>query len=190
VTNPQGDPKTPANPTDPATASRWPWRFVLLVAVLFAAVVIAGQVRRGGGQDRVAWGNSFDQATVKATEASKPLLVLFTADWCPACKQLKAWVLSDQGVADAIEAGFVPIKVDLTEEGLPDRQVAERYGVQSIPTLLTLTPDGQTISRSLGYVDKAELLGWLDTATQRYAKLQAEDAGRSATALVEDKQAE
>lgn len=186
--NPQDDHPQPAEASSRDTRSRWPWRFILLIVALATGIVIVGQARRGGGHDQVAWRNSYNQATVEANKTAKPLLVVFSADWCPPCKQMKAWVYSDPTVADSIEAGFVPIRVDLTREGLPDQHLADRYHVKAIPTFLTLTAAGEPISRSSGYMNKAELLDWLATATQQYVKLQAEDTSQSATAFVEEGQ--
>jgi len=163
-----------------------PWRLVLIVTAIGNSLFFAHQALLGWSHDQVSWRYSFNQATVEATEAGKPLLVYFTADWCGPCKQMKAWVYSDQSVADAIEAGFVPIKIDLSTEGLPDQAIAERYDVQAIPTVITLTPDGQPISRSAGYLNKEQFLGWLDSASMRYVKLKEEDQARSQTIVEVD----
>jgi thiol:disulfide interchange protein len=148
-----------------------PWRLILIVTALFIGVFFTQQALQGWSKDQVNWRYSFNQASAESNETNKPLLVVFTADWCPPCKQMKAWVYSNKNVADAIEAGFIPVKVDLTTEGLPDQNVAERYEVQSIPTMLTLTPAGTPIGRSVGYLNKEDFLNWLDTSSMRYATL-------------------
>ncbi len=187
--NPQGDHTQPAASNSPNTHRRWPWRFVLIIAALATGIAFVSQARSSGGHDQVKWRYSYNQASIEADENAKPLFVMFTADWCPPCKQMKAWVFSDSSIADSIEAGFVPVKIDLTSEGLPDQRIADRYGVQSIPTLMTLTADGKPISISTGYLSKDELLTWLDNATERYAELKSHAANDSATAYVEETQA-
>ncbi len=183
---PQGDHKQPVPASTPKTQHRWPWRFILIITALATGVAFVSQARSGGGQDQVAWRYSYNQATIEADENAKPLFVVFTADWCGPCKQMKAWVYSDKHVADSIEAGFVPVKIDLTSEGLPDQRIADRYSVQAIPTIMTLTAAGKPISISTGYLSKAELLNWLDDASERYAKMKTTEANASATVFVEE----
>jgi len=186
--NPQGDHPQPAQDSSRNTQRRWPWRFTLLVAALATGIAIFSQARSGGGRDRVAWRYSYNQAVIEANGSAKPLLVAFSADWCPPCQQMKAWVFSDKKIADAIEADFVPVKVDLSSEGLPDQRLADKYGIQAIPTFLTLTADGKPISISTGYLSKDELTNWLENANERYAELKTQDANAMATASVEQTQ--
>ncbi|MEZ6193368.1 MAG: thioredoxin family protein [Phycisphaerales bacterium] len=169
---------------------RLPWRFITLLVVLAGVIAAAGQLRSFGGHDRVAWRYSYNQAVVESTETGKPILVLFTADWCAPCKQMKAWVFSDKSVAEIIEAGFIPVRVDLSRQGLPDQHLADRFGVQAIPTILTLTTSGTPISMSAGYLNKAELLSWLENANERYAMIKAIEAEKIETAYVEEDEAD
>jgi thioredoxin 1 len=185
---PQGNPTHPAANRSRTTQSRVPWRFIVVITVLAAGVALISYARNNSSHDRVAWRYSYNQANIEATDSDKPLLVYFTADWCGPCKQMKAWVYSDPAIAGSIEEGFVPVKVDLTSDGLPDQHLAERYGVQAIPTLLTLTSKGIPISMSSGYLTKEEFMNWLDNATERYVELKNTDTNDSATAFVEEPQ--
>lgn len=182
---PDPEPSTPRR-----AKSRPPWRFIALLVVLAGLIAVASQVRQNVGSDRVAWRYSYNQAVAESKQTGKPILVLFTADWCGPCKQMKAYVLSDKLVAEVIEAGFTPVRVDLSSEGLPDQDLADRYGVQAIPTVLTLTTGGTPISMSAGYLNKAELLSWLENANERYAAIKARETETSQTAYVEDDQAD
>jgi thiol:disulfide interchange protein len=146
-----------------APSAGWPWRFLLLLGVLGTGIVLAGQFRQGDPEsDRVSWRTSYDQAVQEAGETGRPLLVVFGADWCGPCEQMKARVFSDKTVADTIEARFVPLRVDLTENGGPNDSLARRFGVTGIPALFVLDPRGNPISRSAGYMGKKDLLGWME----------------------------
>ncbi len=182
---PQPQPGTPKR-----GRSRLPWRLIALLVVLAGVIAVVGQVRKNGGHDRVAWRYSYNQAVAESNETGKPVLVYFTADWCAPCQQMKAWVFSDKSVADSIEYGFIPVRIDLSSEGLPDQHLADRYGVQAIPTILTLTAAGTPISMSAGYLDKADLLSWLENANDRYAAVKAQEAASSKTVYVEDDRAD
>jgi len=124
---------------------------------------VAGRFRHGSADtDLVRWRASYAHAVAEARESGKLLLVVFGADWCLGCIQMKTWVYSDKQVADTIDAGFVPLHVDMTREGLPDQFLADRYFVQGYPTLLILDPEGKPISGIAGGLTKTDFLMWLD----------------------------
>ncbi|MBR6030081.1 MAG: thioredoxin [Clostridia bacterium] len=80
--------------------------------------------------------------------AGKPVLVDLWASWCGPCRMLSPLVDALAESRSDIAVG----KVDVDDN--PD--IAMRYGVQSIPTLL-LFKDGELVDRSVGYVPQAAL---------------------------------
>jgi thioredoxin len=85
--------------------------------------------------------------------SAKPILVDFWAEWCPPCRLL-APTFEKLAATYGNEIGFA--KVDVDE--LPD--VAGRYGIRSIPTLLLLR-DGEVVEEIVGarpYQDLARKL--------------------------------
>ncbi len=161
---------------------RWLW-ITLLVLATAGVYLLAGSGITS--HDRIDWRHSYNAAEAESSDTGRSMLVLFTADWCGPCKQMKAWVFSDPNIAEAIESRFIPVKVDLTREGLPDQYLADRYQVRAIPTLLTLMPDGEPISFASGYLNKTELIDWLDTADARYAAILKARNDESQSAFVE-----
>jgi len=82
-------------------------------------------------------------------------LVDFFATWCGPCKMI-APVL--EGLDKTGELKEVKIiKVDVDE--LPP--LAERYGVQAIPTLLYLK-DGKIVRQQLGFLNKNQIISFVD----------------------------
>lgn len=69
----------------------------------------------------------------EVTSADKPVVILFSAEWCPAC-QKQGPVFSK--VAKALSASYKFVKVDV--EKAPS--VKRRYGVRVIPTLVFYKP--------------------------------------------------
>jgi thioredoxin 1 len=91
---------------------------------------------------------------VEVLRASEPVLVDFWATWCPPCRMIGPAVEALAGeYAGKAKVG----KLDVDES--PD--LAQRYGVQSIPTLLVFK-DGRVVEQRIGALPKAEMARMLD----------------------------
>ena len=91
-----------------------------------------------------------------ATIAEGVTLVDFFAQWCGPCKML-APILDK--VADELDGRAKVAKVDIDEA----MDLASRYGVQSIPTLIVFK-DGEIVSQTLGAQSKNALLAMVEKA--------------------------
>ncbi len=90
-------------------------------------------------------------AGVDAVEASgKPMLVFYTADWCPPCRTLKRDVLSDPDVDAFLSENYVRVKIDLSDRRGPNAGIAIDNGVTGIPTMILYDYDGVEIDRVVG----------------------------------------
>ncbi|MEM6506054.1 MAG: thioredoxin fold domain-containing protein [Planctomycetota bacterium] len=145
--------------------------FGWVVAVLLVVVAWAGAYAlRGGGSGEVmaGWADGMPAGQQLAKEADKPMVVLFTAGWCPPCRALKNNVFTDGGVQQALQAGFVPVQIDLTDQSAanPNMEVAAKYGVRGIPTVLAMTPDGVPFAEYAGGDSTGAFNQWLDGLSQ------------------------
>ena len=83
------------------------------------------------------------------------VLVDFFATWCQPCKMMHPILEQVKGVlGDRIRI----IKVDVDKYG----ETASQYRIQSVPTLMFFR-NGEVLWSTSGVVDKAELLGTLDS---------------------------
>ncbi|QQM46693.1 thioredoxin [Streptomyces liliifuscus] len=82
--------------------------------------------------------------------AELPVLVEFTADWCPPCRQI-APVLSAVAAEEGDRLKVVQLDVDTNPE------TTNAYGVLSMPTLIVFR-DGQPVKSMVGARPKRRLL--------------------------------
>lgn len=91
-----------------------------------------------------------DTFEAEVIQADVPVLADFWATWCGPCHMI-APVLED--VAKEYEGKLKVAKLDVDQ----NPELATRYGVQSIPTLIVFK-DGEAVERLIGYVPKQKLV--------------------------------
>ena len=84
--------------------------------------------------------------------AKEPVLVDFWAAWCMPCKMLSPIV--DQVASERSDVKVCKINID--DEG----ELAIRYGVMSIPTLIVFK-NGEITNKSIGLISKEDILALL-----------------------------
>jgi thiol:disulfide interchange protein len=121
-------------------------------------IFVAAVVAIGGYFAHTSWQTQRGEAALKATALEflpleqalalakvqgKPVLVDFSAIWCPTCRVLHAEVFTNATVKVAITTGFVLSRVDY--ESPEARAFMQRYDVQGFPSLLVLSADGALV---------------------------------------------
>ena len=99
--------------------------------------------------------DTFDREVL---ENSKPVLVDFWAPWCGPCRVM-APVIDQLAQEFVSQATVAKLNVD------DHQQVAARYGIQSIPTLM-IFHNGKVIDQIVGSVPKTKIAQRLTTLLQ------------------------
>ncbi|MBW2458701.1 MAG: hypothetical protein JRI68_29655 [Deltaproteobacteria bacterium] len=104
------------------------------------------------------WRKDERRAWQEARELDLGLVVQFWAEWSAAAVGFERETLHDPQVITAIEACCVPIKVDVTEPTMENREQLDRYRVHQLPTVILLDRRGQELERFGHAVDSAAFL--------------------------------
>ena len=77
----------------------------------------------------------------------------FYATWCAPCKGLSMIV---DGIKDQVDISFED--VDIQEQ----LELAAKYGIRSVPTMVIVDDDGVEIKRQSGMLNEEQLLAFID----------------------------
>ncbi|MEM1119947.1 MAG: thioredoxin family protein [Bacteroidota bacterium] len=112
--------------------------------------------------NNVAWSDNMVAAKEIANESNKNMMLFFTGKWCSPCRIMKRNVFADKEVADAINAKFVPIIIDIDDPN--SKEIVKGYKVGTTPVTIFTNPDGEVINYAVGKIGKVAFLELLGNA--------------------------
>jgi protein disulfide-isomerase len=141
------------------------WSFVLWALLLAGLVYLQWPFLKGAyygnttaPASSIEWRTDFDSALVEAEQTNKAVLIDFTASWCPPCRVMKHEVWPDDAVASAVADNYIPVLLDVDDP--KNAPIANRYSVDTIPTILIVDAGGDVLQRT-GSISRAELVEFL-----------------------------
>ncbi len=126
-------------------------KLIFLLILVAIAVTVWFVQKRGLPLD---WPDDFNAAIRQAKQENRRLLVLFVSD-SPnedARKLAKITLVATEN-RDAIEKGsFIKVKVETDLKS----DVAKKYRITTLPTMLILSSDGKELNRREGYISQTD----------------------------------
>jgi thiol:disulfide interchange protein DsbD len=125
----------------------------------------------GGGQEAQVF-RTESEAFAAAAASQKHVLVDTWAEWCEACKEMDAKTFTDPEVKALLARDWVILRIDFTETTPANDKLQEKYGVQSLPTLIMVPPSGQLDAKQAitGFVNAPTLINDLRQFSNKRAE--------------------
>lgn len=107
----------------------------------------------------------FKKVLTLAESSHKKIFVDAYATWCAPCKQIQKTTFKDPKTSAYFNKKFINMSIDVEKgEGI---ELAKKWQVEGLPTLLILDEKGKVIADHTGYVDGAGLLEFVKEAIER-----------------------
>jgi thiol-disulfide isomerase/thioredoxin len=118
----------------------------IILALVAAALVLpalAGDFPKGSPK----FEESYRQVMADAKKSGKPVIVVFSASWCPPCQQMKNTVYPSKEIQpfhDQFEWAYLDVDDNDNEKA------AKEFGVQGIPHIQFVDSEGKTLDQQVG----------------------------------------
>ena len=141
-----------------------------LFSLLTVLLLAGGCVNKG-----VQWQAYTPEAFDAAKKSGQPVVLLFSAAWCPTCYEMKETTFTDTRVINELTP-FQRIKADMSFRYSPKiQELGRQFRIQGYPTLLFYDPQGEEIGdlRAIGLLTADQLLDVLSEIRRRYPGIAA-----------------
>ena len=146
--------------------------FPTLVFLALLAVPALGQ------QVGVHWQQDIESAKALAKQSGRLVLIHFWTPSCGPCMMLNQNVFNQPGVGPAIEAQFVPVKLNANENSA----TATGFGITRVPTDVVITPDGEVVGKLISPPTPSGYVAELSQLASQYATRSGQTFAKTAAA--------
>ena len=123
------------------------------ISLLWLLGLVAVEPAGHAQAQEIHWYKDLNQAVSYASESNKPMMLDFWADWCVACTVMEKEVYTEPAVIEAASTRFLPVQIDFDRRP----ELARKYRVEGLPTLLFTDSRGEELFRYVGVLDAATL---------------------------------
>lgn len=114
-------------------------------------------------EDAIRWAPDLETARAAATRNKQLIYIHFYGDNCPPCRRLEANVFSQASFAQSLEANYVPVKINASQQ----TEIAKQFGVDRWPQDVIITPEGQFVYRTISPQDESRYVSMLTMVSQK-----------------------
>ncbi|MFQ6136890.1 MAG: thioredoxin family protein [Candidatus Hydrothermarchaeales archaeon] len=122
----------------------------------------AGYITLGG----LEFYTSLDFGLRESKIKDRPIFLYFRSKYCGWCRKFEAEVLTDERVIESINEDFVPVAIDVYEQG----KITSDFKVRGTPTMVFLDTTEEEMKRITGYVNSDTFAQVLDMLGERADK--------------------
>lgn len=135
----------------------------LIGSIAFANHIIKSPVQSGiQFETRLTW----KEVVEKAKKENKHIFVDCYATWCGPCKKMSQDIFTQQEVGDYFNTNFINVSVQFDKTDKDSREIqawykdadslASKFDIDSYPTYLFFSPNGNLLHRSVGSTEDAK----------------------------------
>jgi thiol:disulfide interchange protein DsbD len=129
-----------------------------LVSLIFLIFIFSSCQQASMPQSESIWKPYSRQAIEDSVAQKKPVVIDFSAEWCPVCHELDQTLFSLPEIKAKL-ARVTALRMDATNQDDPNVQkILEQYSIEGLPTIVLLNSSGEEInnSRVIGFVTPEE----------------------------------
>ena len=138
---------------------------ILVVILIMAYGCTKKEAQQQEAAQEIHWIENIDQGLALGKEQDKPLLIDFTATWCPPCKKMEDSTFSNPGVIKKTDS-FVTVRIDVDKQAEIANNYksnAGKYGGIGIPNILFLNKEGNELKHPIGYLGPEKFIAIMDS---------------------------
>lgn len=136
---------------------------ILLALAAATGLALASDFPKGSPEFK----DSSTYALSAAKKSGKPVIMVFSAAWCPPCQAMKKEVYPSEAVK-AFHDKFVWAYIDIDDER--NERVTKKFGVSSIPHIEFLDAEGKEIDKQIGGTSSEDFAKKLATILAKVKK--------------------
>ncbi|MDY0163577.1 thioredoxin family protein [Desulfobotulus sp.] len=107
-----------------------------------------------------------EKALETAGTSGKKIYYYFYTPTCPWCKTMAEETFSAEKVITKLNADFISVKINVVET----RDLARRFGLETVPTSVFLSPEGTVLLNRPGYLPPEKFLEMLEGLKEKNGK--------------------
>jgi len=119
-----------------------------LISLMFVILIFSSCQQTPVSQSKFLWQPYSKQAVLDSIAHKKPMVIDFSASWCPSCHELEDTVFSLPEVQAKL-AQVTALRVDASnQDDAKVQEICQYYGIEGLPTVIFLDSHGHEINNS------------------------------------------